>query len=91
MTYTCPICKENINGGLIDYAKHGDNHVIELLKYDHPEWVEKDGTCNKCYMYYKAEIEGSVYKDVPCVKRSRFVKKVFRSIKKVVIKLSKKQ
>jgi len=66
---------------MLSYAEHGDKHVIELIKFDHPEWVEKNGLCQKCIEYYKAEIAGSVFKDVSCVKRIRFLKKIIRSIK----------
>lgn len=80
MAYSCPICRELLPDDVVQYAQHGDKHIVDLLKYDHPDWVEKDGLCTKCYEYYKAEIAGSVFKDAPCVKRIRFIKKVFRPI-----------
>ena len=89
MAYACPICQEEISGDIIAYTQHGDKHIVDLLKYDHPEWVEKNGLCQKCYAYYKAEIDGSVFKDVPCVNRNRFIKKIFRPIKMFFIKAQK--
>jgi len=91
MIYTCPICQEQIPDDVIKYTQHGDKHIVDLLKYDHPEWVEEDGLCTKCYDYYKAEMDGSVFKDVPCVKRNRFIKKIFRPIKMFFIKADQKK
>ena len=91
MTYTCPICQEQIVDDVVKYTQHGDKHIVDLLKYDHPEWVEKNGLCTKCYDYYKAEIDGSIFKDVPCVKRIRFLKKIFRPIKMFFVKGEEKE
>jgi len=85
---TCPICFAKVSSDLKVYTAHGYTHVVELIKYDHPDWVKKDGACDKCYEYYIAEIKGSVFKDVPCVKRIRFINKIMRSIKKYFIKRS---
>ena len=86
MDYTCPICLEKIPGDMITYMQHGDKHVVDLLKHDHPDWVESNGVCRKCYDYYKAEIDGSIFHDAPCVKRIRFFKKILRLIKKLFSK-----
>jgi len=83
---TCPICFAKVSSDLKVYTSHGYTHVIELLKHDHPDWVEENGACDKCYEYYVAEINGTVFKDAPCAIRIRFGKKVLRSIKKFFIK-----
>ena len=86
MAYSCPICRELIPGDVVKYTQHGDKHIVDLLKYDHPDWVEQNGLCAKCYEYYKAEITGSIFKDAPCVKRIRFIKKLFRPLKLFFVK-----
>ena len=45
---------------------HTDRHIIDLVKHDHPEWVDKEGLCPQCAAYYRSEIEGSFFKDAPC-------------------------
>lgn len=29
-------------------------YVLDVIKSEHPEWVEQDGTCEKCIQYYSA-------------------------------------
>jgi len=74
MEYTCSVCKKEIQGGLVRFTEHTEKHIIELVKHDHPEWVEADGLCPACAQYYHHEIEGSVFKDAPCALRARKVK-----------------
>lgn len=58
MEYKCAVCGDAVHGGLDAFVKHTDEHIIELVKERHPEWVEEDGMCQKCYEYYRNEIEG---------------------------------
>ena len=74
MSYQCAACGEVINADLLVYVDHTEKHIVELLKHDHPEWVEKDGVCKKCLDYYRAEIHGSIFKDAPCALRIRKAK-----------------
>ena len=30
-----------------------ENSVIEMIKKNNPEWVEDDGSCEKCVSYYQ--------------------------------------
>lgn len=80
MAYTCSVCSQKISGDLIVLKDHTDKHIVDLVKYDHPQWVEADGMCEKCYEYYKAEIAGSIFKDAPCAirirKGSRFIESI---------------
>jgi len=80
MEYQCSLCGQKISGDLASYVDHTEKHVVDLVKHDHPDWVEKDGMCRKCLDYYRAEIKGSVFKDVPCVMRNRKIKGVFSAI-----------
>ena len=81
MNYQCSVCSQKIPGDLIAYVDHTEKHVIDLVKHDHPDWVEKNGMCQKCLDYYRAEINGSVFKDAPCALRIRKTKKVFSFFK----------
>ena len=79
--YVCSVCQQRIEGDVVQYRDHTDKHIVELIKHDHPDWSEKDGLCPKCYAYYKAEINGSVFKDAPCALRIRKVNKFITAIK----------
>jgi hypothetical protein len=75
MTYFCSACQQHVEGDLIHFKEHTEKHIVDLIKHDHPEWVESDGLCRKCYDYYRSEIQGSVFKDAPCALRIRKIKK----------------
>jgi hypothetical protein len=79
MNYQCTVCGQ-VSHELLSYVSHTETHIVELLKHDHPEWVEGDGVCKKCLDYYHAELKGSVFKDAACVLRQRKVKGVWRDI-----------
>ena len=81
--YLCSVCHESINADIVVYKDHTDKHIIDLVKHDHPDWAQKDGLCPKCYEYYKAEINGSIFKDAPCALRIRKVRKFVRLFKGV--------
>ena len=44
-TYTCPTCGESVERDLLVFLHHTDQHIIEAIKNQHPEWVKDDGTC----------------------------------------------
>ncbi len=47
---SCALC-----GKEVDSVTHIAEHwLINNIKEDHPEWVEKDGSCKKCIDYYKS-------------------------------------
>lgn len=83
MSYTCSLCREKIEGDLIQLQGHTDKHIVDLIKHDHPEWVEGDGVCQKCVEYYRSEIEGSPFKDAPCAIRQRKIRGVGDFFKKM--------
>ncbi|MBU0468273.1 MAG: hypothetical protein KKD07_09965 [Candidatus Omnitrophica bacterium] len=58
MEYKCDLCKKSISGGVLPYSEHVEDHIMELIKARHPDWVETDGICKKCYEYYKNELRG---------------------------------
>jgi len=46
----CPVC-ENETESLSNIV---EREVIQMIKRDHPNWVESDGSCQKCVEYYDA-------------------------------------
>ena len=83
MDYTCSVCQNKVSGDLMVYKDHTDKHIVDLVKHDHPDWVENDGLCKKCFDYYQSEIRGSLFKDAPCAIRLRGVRKFFQPITKL--------
>jgi hypothetical protein len=37
-----------VEGEIVIFRDHTDQHIIDLIKHDHPDWVEKDGVCLHC-------------------------------------------
>jgi hypothetical protein len=58
MNYRCPVCGEEVCEDIHEYMDHTERHIIDIIKKDHPEWVEKDGLCRKCREYYEKELKG---------------------------------
>ena len=81
MEYNCTACGQKVPGDMMVFRDHTEKHIVELIKSDHPEWMEKDGICQKCLQYYKQELDGSVFHDVACVKRQRKVKGIVGWVK----------
>lgn len=63
MEYICSVCKKRISGGLVALQDHTDEHIIDLLKADHPDWVEADGICQKCLDHYRGQLRGMATAD----------------------------
>ena len=77
MEYQCSVCKKRVAGDMIVYRDHTNRHIVDLVKHDHPEWVEGSGICKKCVEYYEQELRGSVLKDAACAIRMRKTHKFF--------------
>jgi len=43
---------------LKEYVDHVESEIVEIIKQEHPEWVEKNNVCPKCYEYFKAQLRG---------------------------------
>ena len=46
----CPLCNEETD----EFHYDAERYVLEMIKKDHPEWVESDGACEPCMDYYKS-------------------------------------
>jgi len=51
--FKCPTCGKIISRELLTIVSHTEEDIIEAIKRDHPNWVQGDGICEKCYEYYK--------------------------------------
>ncbi|HRZ40664.1 MAG TPA: hypothetical protein P5246_06620 [Candidatus Omnitrophota bacterium] len=58
MAYTCPLCRKTCDKGLKEYVDHVESEIVEIIKQEHPEWIEKNNMCPKCYEYFKAQLRG---------------------------------
>jgi hypothetical protein len=85
MDYQCGACGAKVSGDMLIYRDHMNKHIIELIKNDHPEWVETGGICKKCVEYYQSELKGSVFHDAACVKRQRKINQIFQKISSVFV------
>jgi len=41
MEYKCSTCNEEIDGDLLIYIDHTEEHIMDEIKISHPDWVEK--------------------------------------------------
>ena len=53
-TRICPIC----GGKVMHIEKHlrAEKQLIEIIKTEHPEWVQEKGLCPKCLEHYRQEL-----------------------------------
>ncbi|HQP10447.1 MAG TPA: hypothetical protein PKV41_03605 [Candidatus Omnitrophota bacterium] len=58
MAYHCSICRKKVEQDLMAFISHTEGHIMEEIRKDHPEWVEKNGLCRKCVDYYRTQIKG---------------------------------
>lgn len=41
-----------------------EKFVLDSIRYDHPEWVDKEGDCPKCDEYYESLSDIVIIQDV---------------------------
>ena len=46
----CPLCNKEAD----DLYHIAEQTVLDMIKRDHPEWIESDGACKKCIEYYSS-------------------------------------
>lgn len=56
MDYTCPICNTSIPRDILKFRHHMEEHMVDVIKEQHPDWVEEDGFCPRCYDYLKQQM-----------------------------------
>jgi len=58
MEYKCSVCDKRVEGDLLVYIDHTEDHIMDEIKAKHPDWVQEDGICQKCVDYFKAQLRG---------------------------------
>jgi hypothetical protein len=54
--YTCGVCGEPVDGDLLAFLHHTDQHILDALRELHPEWVDSDGQDSTLKDYYRAQL-----------------------------------
>ena len=50
MTEKCTVCGKETD----DLYHIAEEYLLNVIKEEHPEWIDKDGACMKCVKYYNA-------------------------------------
>ena len=80
MEYQCSVCGRTVAGDLAVYVDHTEEHIIDVIKQGHPDWVESNGLCKQCLAYYRGEIKGGFWEPARCKGRRKRIKKILGSI-----------
>jgi len=56
MDFICPTCNKSMPRDLLVIIPHTEEHIIDVVKKSHPDWVEQDGLCKRCYEHYKNQL-----------------------------------
>jgi hypothetical protein len=59
MGYTCGVCGNRVEGGVIALSGHTEGHIVDLIKKKHPDWQEEEGICQRCLDYYRRQMRGN--------------------------------
>ena len=54
--YQCPVCSEEMAREITTFLEHTNQHIYDVVKDNHPEWVSEDGSCDDCERYYQAAL-----------------------------------
>lgn len=55
-TYRCPVCGEAMTRELLLFLAHSKEHIYEVLKKEHPEWMSPDGSWDKYGRYLQEQL-----------------------------------
>ncbi len=58
--FVCPTCGKSISRDLLTVIPHTETHIVDVIKQKHPDWVEENGICKRCYEHYKAQLRKEV-------------------------------
>lgn len=57
--YKCQICQRLIHEDrALEHVK-AEEYLMDLIKKDHPQWKDKEPTCNECVEYYRKLVKES--------------------------------
>ena len=51
--YVCQICAREIDESVALMHVKAEEYILDLIKRDHPEWNNGQGTCHECVDYYR--------------------------------------
>ena len=54
--YTCPTCNAKMERDMLLFYKHTDQHIVDAIKKQNPQWVSEDGYCPKCLDAFKQQM-----------------------------------
>ncbi len=54
--YQCPLCGRQMARELVLFLDHAQQHIIDKIKEQHPEWAGRDGICQPCLEYYRKSL-----------------------------------
>ena len=80
MEYQCSVCGKTVGGDLLVYVDHTEAHIVDVIKQNHPDWVETNGLCQRCLDYYKGELKGGFMEPARCAGRRKRIKKFLEPI-----------
>ena len=80
MEYQCGVCGQKVGHDMIVYIDHTEKHIVDVIKSEHPDWVEKNGLCVKCLSYYRGELKEGFFSEAQFAARRENVKKFFGSL-----------
>ena len=55
-TYICPTCGSRMERDILLFYRHTDQHVVDELKKQNPQWISDEGFCPKCLDFFKREM-----------------------------------
>ncbi len=58
MEYKCDVCGQKVEGGFLALKDHTEDHIVDIIKKDHPQWVDENGVCVKCLDHYRKQLKG---------------------------------
>ncbi len=56
--YHCSECGKQVDGDLLVYIKHTEDHIVDEVRKKNPDWAESDGICMKCEEFYRKQMKG---------------------------------
>lgn len=49
----CPLCERKIEEKELVYHHDIEEMLIDVIKNNHPQWIDNQGACPRCVEYYR--------------------------------------
>lgn len=53
----CSLCDSYVPEESLYMHRKIEKAIVDLIKQKNPQWVETDGSCAKCYEYYRTLVK----------------------------------